>query len=80
MNPEIATYKELFDKTLEPIKVMLLYRKDTLAHKEWMGFVERTKSSIMRNPDQYLGAELPEQESLNIIVTKIFDDFLGNLN
>jgi hypothetical protein len=80
MNPEIITYKKQFNVTLEPIKVMLLDRKYTLEHTEWVALVERTESSILRNPDQYLGKELPEQESLNIIVKNIFEEFLHNLN
>jgi len=80
MDPEILTYKKQFNVTLEPFKVMLINRKETLAYHDWRALVERTESSILRNPDQYLGTELPEQESLAIIVKNIFQDFLDNLN
>ena len=80
MDPEIVTYKKQFNVTLEPIKVMLVDRKGTLGYHDWKALVERTEASILRNPDQYLGKELPEQESLNIIVKNIFEEFMENLN
>ncbi len=80
MDPEIELYRKQFDMTLEPFKVMLKEKKQTLAYQDWRALVERTTSSILKNPDQYLGKELPEQESLNIIVKNIFEEFLGNLN
>jgi hypothetical protein len=80
MNPEIITYKKQFNLILEPFKVMLMDRKETLAYQDWRALVERTESGILRNPDQYLGTELPEQESLAIIVKNIFQDFLENPN
>ena len=80
MDPEIVTYKKQFNVTLEPFKAMLINRKETLADHDWRALVERTESSILRNPDQYLGTELPEQESLTIIVRNIFRDFLDNFN
>jgi hypothetical protein len=80
MDPEIVMYKKQFNIALEPFKDMLMNRKATLAYPDWRALVERTESSILRNPDQYLGQELPEQESLNVIVKDIFEEFLGNLN
>ena len=80
MDPEIGTYLKKFNTSLEPIKIMLINKKDGLTHSDWLGFVERTKASIIRNPDQYLGPELPEQESLEVIVKTIFTNFLNNLN
>ena len=80
MDPEIALYKKQFNVTLEPFKVMLINRKETLAYHDWRALVERTESSIINNPDQYLGAELPERESLTIIIKNIFEDFLDKLN
>ena len=78
MDPEIELYKKQFDMTLEPFKAMLTERKQTLAYQDWRALVERTTSSILNNPDQYLGRELPEQESLNVIVKNIFKEFLSN--
>jgi hypothetical protein len=80
MNPEIRTYLNKFNSTLEPIKVMLRYKKDDLTYSDWIAFVERTQASILRNPDQYLGPELPEKESLDIIVKTIFRNFLDHVH
>ncbi|HMI67056.1 MAG TPA: hypothetical protein VK517_13515 [Cyclobacteriaceae bacterium] len=80
MNPEIVLYKEQFNATLDPIKAMLIDKKNRLSYEDWRAFVDRTESSILRNPDQYLGSELPEQESLNFIVNGIFREFLDILS
>jgi hypothetical protein len=80
MDPEIELYKKQFNVTLEPFKDMLIERKGTLAYRDWRALVERTESGILKNPDQYLGKDLPEEESLNVIVKNIFEEFLGNLN
>ena len=77
---EITEFKMKFNRSLEPIKVMLINRKEKLGQEDWLRFVELTKSSVIQNPDQYLGRELPQHEILTMIVQGIFDDFLRHVN
>jgi len=76
MTNEITLFKTKFNRSLEPIKVMLVSRKDVLNEKDWDAFVKKTEGSIMRNPEQYLGRELPESEVLRAIVKEIFTEFV----
>ena len=73
---EIKMYRAKFNRTLAPIKVMLVNRKGKLRTEEWLRLVELTQSRIILHPDQYLGRELPQQDTLVAVVMKIFDDFL----
>lgn len=76
MTPEIKTHKLKFNRTLEPFKVMLVNRRTQLAHLDWIDLVNRTKEGILSRPDQYLGKDLPDAETLAKVVDKIFVDFL----
>jgi len=55
---------------------MLIDKKGKLDASAWDAFVKRTKDSILRCPDQYLGRDLPPSEDLRIIVDEIFDEFV----
>ncbi len=77
MTDEITSTKMKFNRSLEPIKVMLVNKKDKLDKIRWDAFVERTKESIMRCPDQYLGRDLPNPEILSVVVKEIFADFVS---
>ena len=76
MTAELKTHKLKFNRTLEPFKVMLVNRKTQLTHMDWIDLVNRTKEGILSQPDQYLGKELPDAETLSKIVDRIFVDFL----
>ncbi len=73
---ELKLYKRRFNHRLEPIKVMLVQRQYSLSRKRWLSFVEQTKWSILHEPEEYVGPNLPDSETLQIIITEIFDDFL----
>jgi hypothetical protein len=42
----------------------------------WIDLVNRTKEGILSQPDQYLGTELPDVDTLQKVIDKIFADFL----
>ena len=76
MTDEITSIKMKFNRSLEPIKVMLVDKKAKLHKDDWTAFLEMTQDSIIRCPDQYLGADLPHPEILKTIVKEIFMDFI----
>lgn len=69
-------YRIRFNRTLEPVKVMLVNRKNKLLHTQWLDFVELTRSSIISHPEEYLGRELPSQRTIGRVVDGIFSEFL----
>lgn len=75
MSENIA-YKAKFNRALEPIKVMLVNRRGNLTKEQWLKFVDKTMISVIHHPDQYLGKEIPERETLVFIVKDIFKEFI----
>lgn len=73
---EDKPYRARFNRTLEPLKVMLVNRKNKLPRRQWIDFVESTRSSVLSHPEEYLGRDLPSHEILDRVVGGIFEDFL----
>lgn len=76
MDRETAYYRRKFNTALEPIKVMLVNKKRTQTLATWLAFVNRTKSSVLSRPTEYLGDNLPPKEKTDEIVDSLFSDFL----
>lgn len=76
MEELLKIYKRKFNNTLSPIKAMLANRRATSMKSDWLEFVERTKSSVISHPEQYLGNDLPDKSSIIVLVNLIFDEFL----
>jgi len=76
MEDAILLYKRKFNHALEPLKEMLVHQQTILANKEWLKFVDRTRMSVINQPEQYLGTDLPDKEELTILINGIFQDFL----
>jgi hypothetical protein len=69
-----------FDKNsarliLLPMFDLLLYKKKKLSHDEWIAFANRTQSSIIQSPQQFLGNEIPDQSIVEKTVREIFAEF-----
>jgi hypothetical protein len=71
----VGFYKSQFNRKLSPIKLVLMKKKEQLTFEDWLGFVERTKESILNNPSEYLGAELPSADVIKITMEIIFKEF-----
>jgi hypothetical protein len=71
-----TSYEVQFNKWLDPFKAMLAQKKKRMQPNEWLEMVERTKNSIIQNPEQYLGRDLPVSTVIHETVTIIFADFL----
>ena len=76
MDRETAYYRRKFNTALEPLKVMLVDKKRTLTLATWMAFVNKTRTSVLESPKEYLGENLPAKELTNEIVDSLFSDFL----
>ncbi|HEY3404437.1 MAG TPA: hypothetical protein VGK59_13705 [Ohtaekwangia sp.] len=78
---EIASYKRRFNHQLEPIKVMLVKKKKEMMKQEWLEYTDRTRKSILKNPDQYLmwDTKLPDAALLENVINRIFDDFIMHM-
>lgn len=76
MDRETAYYRRKFNTALEPIKVMLVNKKRTQTLQTWLAFVNKTKSSVLERPAEYLGSNLPPKEMTDEIVDSLFSDFL----
>ena len=74
---QIKARKREFNYLLLPMKEMLRHRKESLAIAEWTTFVESIKNSIIRNPGQHLGADLPSKKVIAAILDSIFEEFVS---
>lgn len=73
---ETAYYRRKFNTALEPIKVMLVNKKRTQTLATWIAFVNKTRTSVLSRPKEYLGENLPPDEMTSQIVDSLFSDFL----
>jgi hypothetical protein len=75
MGTTFKYYKRRFKNSLEPLLVMLVAKKQTVTPGKWNSLLSKTVSSIMNNPTEYLGAELPEFSLVCDILYEIFEQF-----
>lgn len=78
MQNEIEQYKGRFLRTLDPFLDMLAHKQIDINHEEWFSLVHRLESGVTLQPEQYLGKDVPSQETTVRIVREIFDDFINH--
>ena len=76
MTPELINYKQTFRIMLLPMMELFEHKKTILTPDQWIKFIGETKSSIISNPEQFLGKDLPNKLLIGQIVGEIFADFL----
>jgi len=77
---EIKTHHRKLNHALQSLKVMLANKRHSLDHTEWQQLVDKTRQSVITNPYQYFDTELPTQETLRMVVDRIFQQFLDDQN
>jgi hypothetical protein len=78
MGTEFKHYKRKFRNSLEPLFVMLQDKKRRMEKEEWLSFVNKTMHSVLNNPVEFLGTELPEEEMVKDLVQELFVQFVAN--
>ena len=69
-------YKARFRFALKPFFVMLNDKRKVMAHDQWMVFIEQTRNSILANPVDFLGDDLPDPSLMRDVLDDIFEEFL----
>ncbi len=69
--------KTRFRTLLSPYLEMLRHKQKELSNKEWLDQVERTRTSVILNADQYLGIDLPHFEIVEVEVSAVFAEFIN---
>jgi hypothetical protein len=69
-------YKRRFRNSLQPLFVMLIDRKRKMDQLEWSDYVKRTMNSVLNNPREFLGADVPHPSLIEDIVDDIFSEFI----
>ena len=75
---EVTSIKRRFNHQLEPIKVMLVNKKNDMTREEWIEFIDRTRRSVLDHPNQYLDHHTPNTDLVEFIINRIFNDFIDN--
>lgn len=78
MTVEVRFYKRKFNTSLEPIKIMLGKKRPYVSHDEWLNLVNKTKTAIISEPDQYLDTVLPSSEIIQMLIDDIFEQFVND--
>ena len=73
---EAQEYKRQFSLMLKPILEMLKHKRHGMNSEDWDVHVIQVEASIINNPDQYIGRELPNVNVVSRIIREIFEDFL----
>jgi hypothetical protein len=71
--------KRRFDVKLRPVKVMLLSKRNSLPATEWHALVESTMADIQKNPQKYLGEDLPPPDLTSETIRYVFEGFLHDI-
>lgn len=72
-------YKTRFRYALKPVFAMLVSREKNLDTHSWSMLTHRTFESILRNPAEYLGQDLPDENLMRDILDEIFVEFHKDL-
>jgi hypothetical protein len=75
MSTAFKYYKRRFKNALEPLLVMLVAKKPELTPRRWNALVLKTVISILNNPCEYLGTELPDYHLVCDIMHEIVQQF-----
>jgi hypothetical protein len=71
-----ASLKRKINNQLNPIKVMLMNRKQNMSKEDWLNLVTNTRRSILDHPSQYIYKDWDENLPIEIVIDQIFDEFL----
>jgi hypothetical protein len=69
-------YKTKFRYTLQPLFALLLHKRKQMEGALWLDLCYKTKQSIMNNPFEFLGPDLPEKNLMEDILEEIFFEFI----
>jgi len=69
--------KQEFQVRLLPVMDLLDHKRSVLPHEDWIAFTGRTKTSIVNNPIQFLGQDLPDKEITTELVESIFSEYIA---
>jgi hypothetical protein len=75
MSTAFKFYKRKIKNSLEPLLVMLVAKQQDMPAKKWNAMLKKTVSSVVSNPHEYLGDELPEFQLVCDILHEIFEQF-----
>lgn len=75
MNTDLD-YKTEFRIALNPMMDLFEFKKTKLSEGDWINYVESTKVSIISNPEQFLGKDLPASSLVQKFVHEIFAKYL----
>lgn len=69
-------YKRKFRNALEPVFVMLIDKKRQMQADEWSELIAHVTTRILKNPEEFLGADLPGHDLMCDILYEIFEQFI----
>lgn len=69
-------YKTKFRYALQPLFAMIVGRRKTMDYNDWEDMILRAKISILNNPIDFLGTDLPDESLVRDVIDEIFYEFM----
>jgi hypothetical protein len=69
-------YKARFRFALKPFFVMINDKRKDMPYDQWKEFIDQTRNSVLANPVDFLGDDLPEKSLMRDVLDDLFDEFL----
>lgn len=54
---------------------MINDRRKDMPNDQWMEFIEQTRNSVLSNPIEFLGDDLPDESLMRDVLDDIFDEY-----
>lgn len=64
---------------IRPVMEMLKHKQTQLGNLAWEEVVLKTRRRVLKSPNQYF-SDLPEKHALTVMVDKLFDEFLHEVD
>jgi hypothetical protein len=76
----VKEYKRKFDGHLRHVKAILMVYKRYLPKEDWQKLVDQTILCIHQYPEDFFGADVPDQRILKQAIDAVFHGFLTDIH
>jgi hypothetical protein len=76
MGIRFKRYKSKFRFALKPFFVMISDKRKDMSESEWRELIRQTQISVLTNPVDFLGDDLPDPNLMRDVLDEIFAEFL----
>jgi hypothetical protein len=72
-------FKRRFDTALRHVKLILMFYRGAIPNDDWTNLLNQTKQSIIQNPRDFFGDNIPPAEITTEAINQVFDGFMHDI-